>query len=441
MASIKQPVVSVKLIPELSTVSLGQRRALIVGTVPQSKNTIFGTNSTVFLQDSQAVSFESKTDGELESLFGTGRLFHTLKQAIAGSAKAYPIDVLLVKNAVATDTTTLTFAGSATSKGKLYFSIFDANQFSTTVEYDAGDTAFEVGNRVYNSLITKVNQPFTMDLALDGAITFTWLDGFNTDSTPIHAKCLDAGLAPVITNVSTTATTQPNANIFETGGDQRYTTVLFPDYYLASVSTVLIPFLRDRLNVYNSILDGVGYVAKTDTLINLVQDTATLQSEGVVISAHKLIDGLFNASIGSADTQCPDMMLAFAATAIDRTAVEGADITDIISGAPELSDYTGGAALASLPYHNMPILNTLPNNPAWYFTLEEQRTLCEKGLATMGVNSAGNQNITGNFVTLWKTDVAGNPNNVWTPLEHIRTFLSYVNILIQASEHHSAKHA
>ena len=24
-------------------------------------------------------------------------------------------------------------------------------------------------------------------------------------------------------------------------------------------------------------------------------------------------------------------------------------------------------------------------------------------------------------MTLWKTDTAGNPNNVWTPLEHIRT--------------------
>ena len=421
MASIRQPVVSVNLIPELSTVSLGQRRGLIVGTVPQNKNGIFGTGTTKFLQESQAVSFESKTKEELAELFGTGRLFHTIQQAIAGGNKAFPFDVLLVKNAESTDFSTLTFAGAATSKGTLSFSLFDDAQFGVKVDYVAGDTAGQMATKVYNAIIGKPNLPFTMALIPMGSVTFTWKDGFNTNSTPMHVKCFDAGLAPTVSHETVTQTTQPTVDLFDIVGDQRYTTVLWPDYYGDSVQNVLIPFLRDRLNVYNNILDGIGYTSKTSTLAALISETATYQSEGVVITGHRLIDGVFDASIGAADTQFPDGMVAFGAFAIDRTAVEGAILTDIISGAEGLADYTGGAALASLPYHNIPINNTTPNNPSWYFSLEEQRTLKENNISTLGANSAGNTNIIGDWVTLWKTDTAGNPNNVWTPLEHIRT--------------------
>jgi|GEM_PF-5530831 len=421
MASIRQPVVSVNLIPELSKVSLGQRRGLIVGTVADDKAGIFGTGTTKFLQESQAVSFESKTDEELIGLFGVGRLYHTIKQAIAGGNKAFPFDVLLVKNAVSTDTSTLEFVGNATTKGTLSLNIFDDAQFGIKVDYAIGDTPLQVATKVYNAVQSRENKPFSLSLLPLGSVKFTWLDGFNTASTPFHIKCNDGGLAPVLTHDTTTKPTQPNVSLFDIVGDQRYTTVLWPDYYGDSVQNVLIPFLRDRLNVYNNILDGIGYTSKTSTLAALISETATYQSEGVVITGHRLIDGVFDASIGAADTQFPDGMVAFGAFAIDRTAVEGAILTDIISGAEGLADYTGGAALASLPYHNIPINNTTPNNPAWYFSLEEQRTLKENNISTLGVNSAGNTNIIGDWVTLWKTDTAGNPNNVWTPLEHIRT--------------------
>jgi hypothetical protein len=232
---------------------------------------------------------------------------------------------------------------------------------------------------------------------------------------------LDSGLAPVVENVSNTTPTQPTVSFFDVVGDQRYTTILWPDYYSDSIQNVLLPYLSGRLNVYNNILDGIGYCTLTDTAVNMLTFTETFNGEGVVISAHNLIDGLFDASIGAADTQCPDMLMAFSATAIDRTAVSGADLTDIVSGASGLSDYTGGEALASLPYHGIPIANSLPNNPAWYFSLDVQKTLKDFNLSTIGVNRAANTNIVGRFQTQFKTDASGNINTTWKPLEHIRT--------------------
>jgi phage tail sheath gpL-like len=420
MATINEPVVNVRLIPAPTGVKLSPRRALLVATLPPTKSALFGAANFKFLQDSQALSFEQKTKKELADLLGTGRAFHTMQQAIAGSAKQYPIDILLLKNEAATDTTTITFGATAANDGTLTLSVFDAFQFTFKVDFKAGDTKASVTAKIINQLASKENAPFYFTSSV-GDLTITWLDGFNSKSTPIHIKCLDSGLAPVVENVSNTTPTQPSVSFFDVVGDQRYTTILWPDYYSDSIQNVLLPYLSGRLNVYNNILDGIGYCALTDTAVNMLTFTETFNGEGVVISAHNLIDGLFDASIGAADTQCPDMLMAFSATAIDRTAVSGADLTDIVSGASGLSDYTGGEALASLPYHGIPIANSLPNNPSWYFSLEVQKTLKDFNLSTIGVNRAANTNIVGRFQTQFKTDASGNVNTTWKPLEHIRT--------------------
>jgi hypothetical protein len=422
MSSVNNPVVNVNLIAGRSNVALSQRRVLVVGTVPASKNALFlGANKTRLFQDSKAVSYEQKTKPQLAALFDTGRLFHTFNQVVAGSNKQFPVDILIVKNEVeAADTSTITLTGTAQNAGTITVSVFDAFQFKATVDFKAGDTAAAIQGKIKDAFDSKINKPFVLSTSL-GGLTLTWVDGFNTKSTPIHVACDDAGLVVVVAHDETTQVTQPTVDLFDIVGDTRYTSILFADYYFDAVESVLLPFLAGRLNSFNEILDGTGFVTNTGTLSTLIADVATLNGEGVVVSGHRLIDGEFDASIGSADTQCPDMMMGFAVGALDRLLVDGADLTDLLSGLKGIKDYTGGMALASMSYANIPVANSLANLARYYFTHAQQEILKDNNVSTFGVNRAGTTNIIGRMLTLAKVDSAGNVSIIWKPLEHIRT--------------------
>ena len=419
MSSINIPDVSVNLVPEQSVGDLTRPRTLIVGTVPAAKNAIFGADTSKFLQVSQQVSFEQVDDADIADMVGTGSLYHRIVMAKKGSNKLVPIDLLLVKNATATDTTTITFAAAATMKSTITVRVFIGFYFSASVKATAGLTATDIADAVAEQLNNSVNAPFTAAAAA-GVVTLTWVDGFVTESTPVHVTTIDTAVLPTIAHVSTTAPTQPLTDLFDSIGEQRYTGILWPEYYFDKVN-VPNQFLLDRFNTYNDILDGVVYTTKTGGLVDLIADTASLSGQPMCFTVDKLIDGLYGASIGSSSNSLPDVRKAFIAVAVDRMRVPDADLTDIVSGAEGLKDYVGGGELASLPYHNMPIPYTLADNPAWYFKHDEQKQLNDNNLSTMGVNRAGNTNITGNLVTMWKTDAAGNTNTVWTPLEHLWT--------------------
>ncbi len=419
MSSINVPDVSVNLVPEQSTGDLTRPRTLVVGTIPTAKNAIFGADTSKFLQISQEVSFEQMDDKDLAEMIGTGSLYHRVLMAKRGSAKYVPIDFLLVKNDAATDVSTITFAEDATMKSTIKVTVFHGFYYSATVRATAGMTAADIADAVAEQLSNSINAPFTAASAA-GVVTLTWVDGFVTESTPVHVTTIDTAVLPVVAHVTKTAPTQPLADLFDVLGERRYTSISWPEYYFDKIQ---IPnqFLLDRFNTFNDILDGQVYSTITGSLVSTIEDTATLSGQPVCFSVDKLIDGLYGASIGSSSNTHPDLSWAFLAAAFDRLIVPNADLTDIVSGAQGLSDYIGGKALVSLPYHNTPIPNVLPDNAAWYFTHQEQKQLNDNNLSTVGVNRAGTNNISGNIVTMWKTDAAGNSNNVWTPLEHIRT--------------------
>lgn len=420
MSSINIPDVSVNLVPEQSVGDLTRPRTLVVGTVPASKNAIFGADTSKFLQVSPQVSFEQVDDSDIADMVGTGSLYHRIVMAKKGSNKLVPIDLLLVKNEAAlSDTTTITFSAAATMRSTITVRVFNGFYFSAVVKAKAGMTATEIGDSVAEQLNNSVAAPFTA-ISSAGVVTLFWVDGFVSESTPVHVTSIDTAALPVIAHVSNTVPTQPLTDLFDVIGEQRYTSILWPDYYFDKVN-VPNQFLLDRFNEFNDILDGAVYTTKTGGLVDLIADTASLSGQPMCFTVDKLIGGLHGASIGSSSTTLPDVRKAFIAVAIDRMRVKGADLTDIVSGAEGLRDYVGGGELASLPYHNIPIPYTLADNPAWYFKHAEQRQLSENNLSTMGVNRAGNTNITGNLVTMWKTDAAGNTNTVWTPLEHLWT--------------------
>lgn len=420
MSSVSIPYVSAKLVPGATNPTLERPRMLVVGTVPQSKNAIFGGDPYKYLSVSALSSYEGAPLSDLAATFGTGELFHTLKYAQLGVNKAYPIDVLLVKNDTSNAaTTTITFTNNAASKGTLRVDVFNGFEFSATFAYDAGTTPTELATAVATQLNTGVNKPFTVANAL-GVVTITWLDGFVSASVPIHVQLDDTATTAVVAHVNNTVPTQPASDLFDAIGDTRYTSIVWPDWLFNSIGFAN-SLLLDRFNTFNRITDGVVYTTITDTYSNILIKTQTLQGQPMSFWADRKVDGLFGASVGSNNKAIPGVRMAFVAGAIDRYRTDGADLSDIVSSATGLLDYAGGLALASLPYHNIAIPYSKPSNPLWYFDDSDQKSLNDFNISTWGVNRAGVQEITGRARTMWKVDAAGNTNKTWTPLEHLWT--------------------
>ena len=164
MSSVSIPYVSAQLVPGITGVSLERPRMLVVGTVPQSKNSIFDGDPYKLLSVSPLSSYESVPLKDLATTFGTGELYHRLKYAQFGVNKAYPIDILLVKNNTSTAaTTTITFANNAVEKGTLSVDVFNGFEFSATVAYEAGatPTALATAVAIFSKDVFSVLKIFT----------------------------------------------------------------------------------------------------------------------------------------------------------------------------------------------------------------------------------------------------------------------------------------
>ena len=87
-----------------------------------------------------------------------------------------------------------------------------------------------------------------------------------------------------------------------------------------------------------------------------------------------------------------------------------------------------GPALASKPYFNTPFADFLPIKTGRGFDGAEIETLKDAGVSVVGNNTAGNTIITGEVVTTYKTDSAGNADISFT-------FLNYVDTASQVREY------
>ncbi|WP_434779272.1 hypothetical protein [Neisseria sp. Ec49-e6-T10] len=424
MSAINNPIVNGNIVPDDSIATLDRPRVLIVGAVPAAKDAIFGSGTTAWLQKAINTSYELASAKEVANLIGTGSTYHRWEAAYNGSNQNVPIDFLLVKNTDAdTATTTIEFTATPAADGTLTVDVFDGFKYFANVDFKAGDTVTTLAQAVANQLNNETVRPYTAAAAA-GVVTITWVDGFVTDSTPVHVEYKDLTLACTVTHTSTPPT-QPTSDLFDIIGDTRYTHILWPDYYKNTVQFAY-SLLDDRFNAFNEVISGLAFTSITiaDT-VAAETETSTYNTKSISFVAARKIDGLFGASIGSDKKQLPDTSLAFIATAHARMLTEGADLTDLGFIAEGLDDYTGGTALASFPMHNISVPNTKPSNPAWYFDHTTQNILADRlNISTYGTNRTGTNTISGNFVTMWKTDSAGNTNLTFKQVESLFTAMA-----------------
>lgn len=417
MASINKPSVTVKLVPDRSNYGITPRRILLVGSTAQAS--VFDGSETVsLLRLSNTTSYESMSVEQMKALIGEGDTLERFRMCQASTKKLVPIDLLLVKNDVAASTTGMsaTIDGVPAINTEIRAFIYNKNRYSVAIKFTAGQTAEDIATALADAFSAIADAPFTVEAATN-TLTIKYKDGLCLKYIPIQFECADKALKVSFADTELLPTL-PQNDLFDIVKEVRYTGILWPEYFQSKLS-ILNNWLSLRFNTTNGVLDGRGYVGATGDLVSLQTTYSEFNSQHIVVPCSPLLKK--NNFSGGANFTTNDVYCAFLAGAVARSQTEGADVTDLISGAEGLRDYTGGNHMCSLPLHNMPVTESTPTDATLYWSNHEQEALENKGFSTWGTNRAGNAVISGDSRTLWQTDAAGNENDTWRQLEFIET--------------------
>ena len=411
MSSVNQPYVTANLVPDSSIVTVDKPRVLIVGT---SANAAFV--APTLLQLGQQSSYELATDSQMLSLLGRGSTLERWRAA----DKVTSLDLLIVPSAAGGATTTLTVAAtSGTPAGKISVSAFDAARYAAEVEVTSASTAAGLAAAIASGL-SVATAPYSVAVA-GAVITLTWQDGFKPASVPVHVTTPMGGAFSVTvahTGDLLPSLTAVDAALFDVIGDQRYTHILWPDYYFSKIA-VVDNLLKDRFNVFNDVASGASWSSMTRAdVVTFQADTASLNTQNLILVATKL-----NGAQGSDKKRYPECDIAFIATAHARMLTDDADLTDLGFIAEGVNDYRGGLHMNSFPLHNI-VIPTITANPLQYFSHVEQKLLNDANISTYGANRTGTTTISGNMLTMWKTDALGNVNLTYQQAEYLYTAMA-----------------
>ncbi len=197
--------------------------------------------------------------------------------------------------------------------------------------------------------------------------------------------------------------------------NERYQGIAYPVEYGYNFGTDL---LDPRFNSNNKVLDGVAFVADTDTLANHKTALNSENSENLNQLCNKTIstDDIKGSSVNEIN-----YILATQIATIDLLRVEeGSELSQIVIG-DDPQDLRGGVYNNSLPYFNtvMPFVEIIDNTLHW--TSSEITEINDVGGSVVTNNLADNAVVMGEMLTTYKTDLAGNPDITWKFLNYRRT--------------------
>jgi len=406
MTIISQPDVSINIIPATQTISNEPQKVLFVGQM------ISGT----------ATAGELVTNignaGEEDALFGTRSMVAQMIRQARVINKVTQFDAIaLADDGSAVDATgSIAFSGTATEDGTYVISVGSKANYSVTVSVTSGDTATEVGDALETAFALLTNAPVT-GANSTGTVTFTAANGGTLgNSYGIKVEGSVAGLSTTITAFASGATDPSLTGLFDVIDGERYQTIV---YQSNLTLTTLTTELDARFNVNNEILDGVGLIAKTDSLANILTLGNAQNSKSLTVFGNKVLDDTNHK--GGSMLEFDDVITAKFGALRALRLTEGADISQFVISANGALDSFGGKSIASLPYFNSPVTN-LPLIPVGKgFTATEIEQLIAAGISTIGNNRTRTQVICGEIVTTRKTDAAGNDEDTFKYLNAVDT--------------------
>lgn len=405
---IRQPKTTVNIVNAGKTVGNTGQKILIIG-----QKTSAGSATSGALVESIA------NGGAEDALSGRDSMAATLVRACKVRNQQVQIDaIFLDDDGSGVDATgTITVTGTATAAGTLTVIAGSERNHKFSVAVASGDDVTTVAAAIVAAVNADLNVPVDAANAV-GVVTFTAINaGTFGNSIPIEVRGSVEGITTAVVGMASGATDPVLTAIFDVIGDKRYQAIVWPyPNDTAEVRTLLDP----RFNADGNVLDGVAFTALADTASNLSTLGSALNSQSLLIIGDKLETETNYA--GPAIVEMPMVWAAqfagFRGLRLDSAAFSVADLVITANGP---LDSFGGPALASKPYFNTPFAELIPMQTGRGFDDSEIESLKDDGISVIGNNIANNTVISGEFVTTYKTDVAGNPDITFTLLNFVDT--------------------
>lgn len=415
MTTIMQPKVTVNIVPSSEEAQNTGQKILFVGQMLAA-----GTATAGALVENVA------NGGAEDALFGVKSMLATLIRANKIRNQQVQVDVIpLDDDGGATAAAgALVWTGTATEAG-VYTVVFGSEKnLKVEIAVASTDTAEVVGDAVTAAIIATGISPVA-PVNTAGSVAVTAENGGTYgNSIPLEIRGEVAGLTTSVTAMASGATDPTLTSVFDVIGNKRYQAIVwaYPD------STTEVRALLDpRFNADGQVLDGVAFTAKNDTVGNLSSLATPLNSQSLVIIGGRIETE--TSYKGGDVVEIPMVKAAqFAGYRGLRLDVDGFSIADLVITANGPLDSFGGPALASKPYFNTPFADLFPVKAGRGFDDSEIETLKDAGVSVVGNNIAANGIISGEMVTTYKTDIAGNPDVTFT-------FLNYVDTATGAREY------
>lgn len=201
--------------------------------------------------------------------------------------------------------------------------------------------------------------------------------------------------------------------LFDPVATERYQTILYPANWGFDTLT---DFLDARFNTTGPLLDGVGITALVDSEANLKTAANAENSQSLVILGDNKVDD--SQYKGSAILELPYESVGYFGGIRALRLTEGINISRFVVGEAG-QDAFGGVHLSSRPYFNTPYPYSPVIPTGKGFSQTQIEALNDSGISVRGNNRAGNQIISGQVVTTYKTDAAANPDPSFKFLNYI----------------------
>lgn len=412
--TIRQPKTTVNIVNASAVVANTGQKILIVG-----QKVAAGSATAGALVEAIA------NGGAEDALFGRDSMIATLIRACKKRNQQVQIDAIsLDDDGSGVDATgTIAVSGTATEAGTLTVIIGSERNHKFDVAVADTDTATAIGTTIEAAINADLDVPVTA-VNSTGTVTMTSINaGTYGNSIAIEVRGEVGGVTTPVTGMASGATDPTLTAIFDVIGEKRYQAIVWP---YPNDTVVVRALLDPRFNADGKVQDGVAFTALADTVSNLKTLAAALNSQSLLIIGDQLETETNYA--GPANVEIPMVTAAqFAGFRGLRLDSAGFSIADLVITTNGPLDGFGGPALASKPYFNTNFAELIPIQTGRGFDDAEIEDLKDNGVSVIGNNIADSGVVSGEFITTYKTDTAGNPDVSFT-------FLNFVDTASQARE-------
>lgn len=344
-------------------------------------------------------------NGSENNLFGRRSMLATMIRAYRTINVLSQVDAIPLNDAGGSTAATavITFTGTATENGTLFYDIQSKFLFTFTIAITSGDTAITVGATFAAAVNANLDVLVTATDNLDGTVDLDFSHGGTVgDTLSLQPSGTVVGISIAQTAFAGGATNPNISTILNQVGDIRYQTIVSPAQYDKSVINA---FLEPRFNPTNAVEDGISIMSETADQATLESIAATLDTQNMVLLGNKPVDlALYD---GAAVFEFDPTTASYIAAIRTLRLTTGANIADLIVTNAGVGDVFGGPALAAVPYHNTPVQNISVVETELGWSRTEQKGLNNNGISFVGNNPSRNEVIIGDVVTTYLTNAQG----------------------------------